>query len=113
MKSIGVKLPAGVGVDADIGATQENKWTADYHGKQSSRRTITGSILQNNTVGWTFKEATNGLGGDGLAGEQIEMWFVLSGKPDSFEYDCRVTHVKDRKEKVKQAMSKSWFQKYF
>ncbi|KAK7444842.1 hypothetical protein VKT23_015160 [Stygiomarasmius scandens] len=112
LQSFGVNF-AGVGVDADMGVTREKEQGMNYHGKQYSSKEINGSILQGDTVSWTFKEAVNGPGGSGLDGESAEMWFELSGKPDRFEYDCLVTHVKDRKEKVKQAMSRSWFQRYF
>ncbi|KAK7444843.1 hypothetical protein VKT23_015161 [Stygiomarasmius scandens] len=107
-QGLGVNLPSGVGVDIDMEATREKERGINYHGTQHSSKEIKGSVLQSNTVSWTFKEAVNGPGGSGLDGESGEMWFELSGKPDRFEYDCLVAHIKDRKEKVKHAVSRSY-----
>ncbi|KAK7441540.1 hypothetical protein VKT23_016533 [Stygiomarasmius scandens] len=113
LKSVGVNSPIGYGVQVGIGASKGKEREVGFQGKQSSRKMMMGNVIQGNTVCWSAKEALTGLGGNGLEGEQGEMWFMLKGKPDVFEYDCRVTHVKDQKEKTKQAMSKSWFQRHF
>ncbi|KAK7437582.1 hypothetical protein VKT23_018480 [Stygiomarasmius scandens] len=112
-KGIGVNSPIGVGVDLNVEAMREQERQVSYQGTISSRKTIRGNIIKNNTIYWSVKEAVNGLGGDGIEGEQGEMWFVLKGKPDTFEYDCQVEHVKDLKKETKQAMSKSWFHRCF
>jgi len=115
LRSIGVTLPAGPGIEIGVGGKRERNRKEVQSGKKYSAKTMLGNIVQNNMVYWQVKEAEIGCGGGkGLDGEQGEMWFNLRGKPIDFEYDCRITHVgKDRKEKIKQAMSKSWFERCF
>jgi len=113
LEGVGVNSPVGVGVDVNVNATKKKERQVGHQGTISSRKTIRGNIIKNNTIYWSVKEAVNGLGGDGLEGEQGEMWFVLKGKPSMFEYDCQIEHVKDFKRQTKRAMSKTWFDRYF
>ncbi|KAK7444745.1 hypothetical protein VKT23_015062 [Stygiomarasmius scandens] len=113
LKSLGVNLPAGLGVEVGVGATKGKDREVAQKGTMYSRKIITGNIIQKDTVCWGFTEAVTAWGGNGLTGEQGEMWFILKGKPDKFEYNCRITHIKGQKERTKQTMSRSWFQRMF
>jgi hypothetical protein len=114
LQKLGLTTPAGFGADIEAGGHRDKGTEMNHKGSMRSKSTVRGNILERRTVvQWSIKEAAaNQRLGYGVNGEQEEMGFILAGKPEKFEYDCAITHVKDGKETVKQTMSRTWFQKY-
>lgn len=63
---------------------------------------ISGLVKSAHTAWWSLTEDTGQGGKDGLP-EQVDMSFTLGYKPAEIKYECRVTNVKDGKEKEKYA----------
>lgn len=73
---------------------------------------ITGFVKDTNTACWSLTEDV-GQGGQGGLPSQVPMEFTLAYKPAETRFQCRVTSVKDGKEKVKYASQKHRTSSFF
>ncbi|KAF5365062.1 hypothetical protein D9758_010961 [Tetrapyrgos nigripes] len=114
-QKLAINLPGGGGAEFEGGGNKGQENELSQKGTMHSRSTMQGSVLgRSSVVHWSIKEAAaNEKVGYGITGKQGEMGFVLKGKPDRFEYDCAVMHVKNGKEDVKRKASRAWIQRLF
>ncbi|KAK7457204.1 hypothetical protein VKT23_010504 [Stygiomarasmius scandens] len=115
LQSIGVSPPIGFGFKIKGGWLKMSEEGETHKGMKTSYETLSGFSRHGDTASFMLKGISPTCGGDGLSGEHGDMRFYLENNPHEelkFDYDCRIEHVKGKKQKTKKCRSRNWFQRH-
>ncbi|GJJ10361.1 hypothetical protein Clacol_004587 [Clathrus columnatus] len=97
----------GTTVDIEGGISKKHSIDDTEKGTKISRRKVDAGILEEDTIFWNLKAPMTKLDEDGLNGKE-SITFVLKKKPVKFNYECRVTHVRNGVEKTVKRIPRDW-----